>query len=101
MSKPLKTSVLLALAPLIASAKTIDEIIDVVVQEIIDPIKYLLIIAAIVLFLYGIIEMIAGAANEDSRTKGKTHIMWGLVGLVIILSVSSIISILENFFNSV
>lgn len=101
MRKLLNTSVFLALAPLIASAKSIDEIISVVESELINPIKYLLIVAAVVLFLYGVVEMIMGASNEDARTKGKTHMIWGLAGLVIIVAVDSIISVLENFFNSI
>ena len=100
MKNSLKTSFFLALAPLIAGAKTIDEIIGVVMREIIDPIKYLLIVGAVVFFLYGVVEMIMGASNEDARTTGKKHMIWGLIGLVIIVSVDAIITVLTNFTNS-
>ena len=53
---------------------------------------------AVVLFLYGVVEMIMGASNEEARTKGKSHMIWGLVGLVIIVAVGAIIDILKNFF---
>ncbi|KKT39790.1 hypothetical protein A2W54_03970 [Candidatus Giovannonibacteria bacterium RIFCSPHIGHO2_02_43_13] len=93
-----RTSVFLALAPIIAGAKTIDEIISVVEREIISPIKFLLIVGAAVLFLYGVVEMIMGASNEEARTTGKRHMIWGLIGLVIIVGVGAIIDVLKNFF---
>ncbi|SRR3989338_2726734 len=98
MKRFLRTSVFLALAPLIAGAKSIDDIITVIEREIINPVKYLFIVGAVVLFLYGVVEMIMGASNEEARTKGKTHMIWGLVGLVIIVGVGAIIDVLKNFF---
>ena len=100
MIKSLGVSFLLALAPLTASAGSFDHIIDVVETQLINPIKYLLIVCAVLLFLYGVIEMIMGASNETARTKGKTHMIWGLVGLVIIFAVDSIVAVITNFTNS-
>ena len=93
-------SIFLALAPFIAGAKTIDGIIEVVRLEIINPIRYFLIVAAAVLFIYGVVEMIMGASNEEARTTGKKHMIWGLIGLVIIFSVDAIITVLTNFKDS-
>ncbi len=82
----------------VAYAKTVDDLILTIQQSILDPITYLLLVLGGVVFLYGVVEFIAGAANEDARTKGKSHMIWGLLGLLIMISVKAIITILQNFF---
>ena len=83
---------------MIAEAKTVDEIIGVVKSSLIRPVEGLLFALATLVFIYGVVEYMAGASNEEARTKGKTHMIWGLVGLFIMFSVSGIIAVLKNFF---
>ncbi|KKT29032.1 hypothetical protein A3I36_04715 [Candidatus Giovannonibacteria bacterium RIFCSPLOWO2_02_FULL_45_28] len=83
---------------MIAEAKTVDEIIGVVQSSLIRPVEGLLFALATLVFIYGVVEYMAGASNEEARTKGKTHMIWGLVGLFIMFSVSGIIAVLKNFF---
>ncbi|MDO8523221.1 MAG: hypothetical protein Q7S12_02985 [bacterium] len=94
-------ALVLALVPFSAGAKTIDEIISVVQLDIIKPLTIFFFAAATIFFLYGVVEYIMGASNEEARTVGKRHMIWGLTGLVIMTVVSAIIGILQNFFNSV
>lgn len=91
-----------------AEAKTINQIIEVVQTSLINPVTNLLVAAAAVVFLYGVVEFIAGAsAGEASssggisfktRARGKKHMVWGLIGLLIMASAKAIITVLKNFF---
>lgn len=81
-----------------SESKTICEIISTIKTELLDPLTLLISAAAALVFLYGVVEFIAGASNEDARTKGKRHMVWGLLGLVIIGVAWAIITILQNFF---
>lgn len=63
---------------------------------IINPIIYLLFAIALVYFLYGMVEFIAGADNEEKRMTGKSHMLWGIIGLGIMLGVWSILQIVIN-----
>ena len=94
-------ALVLALVPLVAGAKTIQQIITVVQTDIIAPLTTFFFILAGVFFLYGLVEFIMGAANEEARSKGKTHMIWGLTGLLIMSVVWGIISIFQNFFASI
>ena len=78
--------------------KTICDILNTITTQLIAPVKSLLWILATLVFLYGVIEFIAGASSEDARTKGKKHMIWGIVGLVIIMGAMTMITILQNFF---
>lgn len=74
-------------------------IIDKLKTKILFPIETLLIVLATLFFLWGVVDFVAGASNEERRTKGKRHMIWGILGLVIILGVRGIAKIMCNFFN--
>ncbi len=65
---------------------------------IINPIITLLVLGAFVVFVWGVIEFIAGAGNDEKRLTGQKHIIWGLVGLVIIFGAKAIIAIAAGTF---
>ena len=54
---------------------------------------------ALITFLWGILTYIWHNDNEDKREEGKKFILWGLIGLFVIVSVWGIVSILANVFN--
>ena len=99
------------LLPKRAEAKTIDEIINVVKAEIVNPLIGFMMVVAAVVFLYGVVEFIMGSSAGEtsssgsisykSRAKGKQHIVWGLIGLAIMISVQAIIQVFQNFFSSI
>ena len=71
---------------------------DKLKDKILNPIEGILIVAGTLLFLWGVVEFIAGASSEDKRTQGKRHMIWGIVGLAVILGARGIIKVLENLF---
>src|SRR5664279_2945431 len=65
---------------------------------IINPLIVLLFALALVYFLYGLIEFIANGANDEKKTIGKSHMIWGIVGLTIMMGVWAILGIVLNTF---
>ncbi len=53
-------------------------------------------IVAILTFVWGVVEMIMNADNEEKRQTGARHMMWGLIGLFIMLGVYGILNLLIN-----
>jgi len=82
---------------MVAYAKTIDEVIAIVTTEILQPIVLLLFALATILFFWGVVEFLINRDNEEERDKGKRHMLWGIVGLVIMFSVNGILWVLINF----
>ena len=64
-----------------------------VVVQIVNPIILLLAASASVVFLWGVFQFIAHAGDETKRKEGRSAIMWGLVGLVIIFGAYGIINV--------
>ena len=69
-----------------------------VTVQIVNPIILLLASVAFVVFLWGVFEFVAHAADETRRKEGKSAIMWGLIGLVIIFGAYGIINVVTNTF---
>ncbi|OGF77157.1 hypothetical protein A3G54_01305 [Candidatus Giovannonibacteria bacterium RIFCSPLOWO2_12_FULL_44_15] len=82
---------------MVAYAKTIDEVIAVITNEVLQPIVQLLFALATILFLWGVVEFLISRDNEEERDKGKRHMLWGAIGLVIMFSVNGILWVLIHF----
>jgi len=78
---------------------SIQEIINKITTEIINPTIYLLFAAATAVFVWGIIQYIISAGQGQAQ-KGKNIILYGLVGLFIMASAFGIVKIMCNFFGT-
>lgn len=85
----------------IAYAATVEEIVNKVIIQAIQPIIGFMMFLATVVFIYGILEFIAGGDNEKKRTDGKNHIFWGILGLFIMVAASGLMWVLVEFWKSV
>jgi uncharacterized membrane protein YidH (DUF202 family) len=79
------------------SNDTLNTFINKVEIQIITPLVTLLALAAFVLFVWGVIEYIRNAANDEKRQTGQMHILYGIIGLVLIFGATAIVAILKNF----
>jgi hypothetical protein len=63
---------------------------------LINPIITLLGLAAFALFVFGIVEFVGGAGNEEKRSIGQRHMIWGFIGLTIMFGAKAIIAIMAS-----
>ena len=78
---------------LVAHAQTIG-LIENIKTAIVNPIISILIALALVMFVYGVMQFVAGGDDEVRRTAGRKHMMWGIIGLFIMVSVFGIINVI-------
>ncbi|MEI7765240.1 MAG: hypothetical protein WCI93_01495 [bacterium] len=78
------------------ASENVDQFIMKVNQHIINPIILFLFALALLFFLYGIVEFISNQENEEKKTTGKMHMIWGIVGITIMMSVWALLSIILN-----
>ena len=79
-----------------AASTTFDEFIGNVDTMIVNPLIDLLFALAVVYFLYGVFEFLSNQENEEKKTTGKQHMIWGIVGITIMLGVWTILGIILN-----
>lgn len=78
---------------------SVDSFVSNVNKLIINPLIVLLFALAVVYFLYGVFEFISNQDSEEAKTKGKAHMIWGIVGIVIMMGVFTILNMIMNTFN--
>lgn len=71
-------------------------ILEKAVEIIVNPIIQVLFVVATIVFVYGVFEFIRGAESPEVRKQGQQHMLWGIIGLAIMVSVFTIIDILLN-----
>lgn len=67
-------------------------------NAILFPLIALLTGIAFLYFLWGCAQYIMNANNDAAREDGKKHIMYGLIGLVVMMSAFAILSLAVNTF---
>lgn len=73
-----------------------DSFVQSLYSVIVQPAIFLLGAAALLVFVWGLVEFLAGASEPEKRSQGQRHIIWGLVGLVIIISTFTIIEVINT-----
>ncbi|MEK7510911.1 MAG: pilin [Patescibacteria group bacterium] len=71
--------------------------IILLIDQLLIPLIFAL---ALLAFIWGIFNFfIAGGADEEKREKGKSFMVWGLIGFFVMVSVWGIVNLLVNTFN--
>lgn len=98
-----KLGVILApFSPLVALAATADfgdakSYLTGLTDFINSTIIPLIFVIGIVVFIFGMyLYFIQGGADEEKRNKGKSLLLWSLIGFVLMISVVGIINLLGN-----
>ncbi len=71
-----------------------------ILQNIVDAVIPFIIGLGILVFIYGIFNFISSAGDEEARANAKQLIIWGVLGIFIMISVWGLVNILMGtFFN--
>ncbi len=91
------TGVLSAFAPALAFAQNpgVQDILDNQISPLLNSIIPLLITVGVIYFIWGIVQYVI-ADNEESKEKGKGKMMWGLVGLFVIVTFWGLIQVIQT-----
>jgi uncharacterized membrane protein YidH (DUF202 family) len=79
-----------------ASSTNLTGFITNVDNNIINPLINFLFALAVIYFLYGVVEFLTHQDNEEKKTSGKSHMLWGIIGIAIMLGVWTILGVLVN-----
>src|SRR5262249_13352648 len=100
MKKVLITGTLAALALPLVSFAAINNISDVgtfIIDTINNVIVPVLFAIAFIVFLWGVFQtFILGATDDTAKEKGKSLMLWGLIGFFVMVSVWGLVNILTG-----
>ncbi len=72
---------------------SVDSFVAKVSDSIINPLIYFLFALAVVYFLWGSMEFMLNQDNEEKKTEGRSHMLWGVMGIAIMMSVWAILGV--------
>jgi hypothetical protein len=88
---------IISFTPLLAGAATVGSVIDNL-QGILNALIPLLMVAAFVVFLWGVVKFILAGGDEEKRKSAKNFIIYGLIGLFVMVAVWGIIKLVAGTF---
>ncbi len=74
---------------------TVDQLISKVATAIVNPILGLLFAVALLMFIWGVFEMLWNSSSDEARSTGVKHMMWGVIGMTIMTSAWGILRIIR------
>ncbi len=72
------------------------DVLSKIKSEIIVPVVALLFVAAVVYFMWGVVQYIYNMNNATKKEEGQRHMLWGVIGLAIMLSAFGIVNFVFN-----
>ena len=89
---------LLALPFAAGAVESINDLFNLT-EDIINKLAPLLIAIAVIILLIGIINYIRAGDDEEKRAKGKNEMIYGIIGLFVMVSIWGLVAILSGTFN--
>lgn len=62
-------------------------------SAILFPLMTLMMAVAFFIFIWGAYQFVAHADDDSARTEGKAHMMYGIIGLLVMVSAMAILKI--------
>ena len=70
-----------------------------ITSAIIDPLIALIFAAGFLVFAWGVVQFMFGLANDtEAKNDGKKHMLWGVIGMAIMMSAIGILRVIANTF---
>jgi len=74
----------------------VNELVRALNKIIINPLIYFMFILALIIFLWGMVEYMIHANEGLKRKESGQHILWGLIGMTIMVGVFAIMNIITS-----
>ena len=77
------------------------DLLNKIIKVVLNPIMLVIFATGFLLFVYGFFEYMRGlnaGENNDKRKYGQQHMIWGVVGMLIMVSFNGIIALIDNTF---
>ena len=81
----------------VAHAQTVPGIADKIVSLLSGSVIPIIFGIATIVFLWGVVQFITAGGNEEKRKEGRKFIIYGLVGLFVMVAVWGIVNVLIGF----
>jgi hypothetical protein len=75
---------------------TLDSLLTWLRVSIVNPFIYLMLGVSALYFVWGVFVFVRDSENETARSTGKRHMIYGVIGLAIMLGVKELIAVITK-----
>jgi hypothetical protein len=72
------------------------ELLDRVIDLYINPFIVILFGLAVLYFIWGVYKYWIGSEGDENRRQGARHILWSIIGIVIMIGVFALMGFISN-----
>ncbi len=65
-----------------------------------NTVTYLLVALAVIFIIWNVVKYVIGGSSPDDKSKAGLNVLWGIVGLFVIVSIWGLVNILTNTFRT-
>ncbi|MBI5816857.1 MAG: hypothetical protein HZB09_00310 [Candidatus Yonathbacteria bacterium] len=87
----------LLLFPVVTIAQTLSTEL-VLFVKIINALMPFTVGLAVLFFMFGVFQFIRASGNEDEITEGRNRMIYGIIGIFVMVSVWGLVNLLDNTF---
>lgn len=78
------------------NSATFGRVLNPIIDNILLPLVQLVFAIALLVFIYGVAQMIIHKADADANKQGKASVLWGIAGMFIMVTAWGIIHLVSN-----
>lgn len=87
----------LLLVPGIVFAQTLGSMFNLFTR-IINELMPFIVALAVLFFMWGVFQFVKSSGNEDERTEGRNRMIYGIIGIFVMVSVWGFVNLLSKTF---
>jgi hypothetical protein len=87
---------LISVAYAASGIDTFGKVVDPIISTIVNPVIMLIFAVGVVVFVYGVFQVIWGEPGGEAHEKGKKSMWYGIIGMFIMLSAWGIVNLVAN-----
>ena len=91
------SGILALVVPMVALAATIDSILAQT-KTILNYVIGILFVLVTLYFIWGVVQYVSAAGDEEKLKKGKDHMLWGIIGMVVMAAAWGIVAVVMQTF---
>jgi hypothetical protein len=71
-------------------------VINPIIANIVNPVVEFMFALALIVFVWGVVEMLMRGSDATARSTGRNHMLGGIIGIFIMMSAWGIINLISN-----
>jgi hypothetical protein len=75
-----------------------DTVMKRLAEHLLGPVEMVVFAAGFMLFMFGLVKYLWVLGDGGEQNEGKQHMLWGIIGMFLMISTWAVISLIDNTF---